>query len=158
MTTDTIDVEQTIDESTPGDQSDLSGDQVAHSIATGSETSMGLSENVAGALSYLLGILTGIVFLVMEKDNQYVRFNAAQSIVVFGGIAVLAIGLSVLGTGIGFILGDFIGLFVGFILFLVWAGLGLVSFVLWVFLMFRAYQGKSFRVPIAAGYADRIAK
>lgn len=49
-----------------------------------SETSIGLEENIAGVLTYLLGFITGIIFLLIEKENKSVRFNAAQSIVVFG--------------------------------------------------------------------------
>jgi uncharacterized membrane protein len=153
MVTDNVDMDNSPDEQMLEQES-----RMADPVATGQETETGLSENVAGALSYLLGILTGIVFLVVEKDNEYVRFNAAQSIVVFGGIAVLAIGISILSTILGFLLGDFLGLLVGFLLFLVWAAVGLVGFGLWAFLMYRAYRGNSFRVPIAAGYADRIAK
>jgi uncharacterized membrane protein len=153
MVTDNVDMDNSADEQL------LEQDhRMADAVATGQETETGLSENVAGALSYLLGIITGIVFLVVEKDNEYVRFNAAQSIVVFGGIAVLSIGISVLSTIIGFVLGDFLGLIVGFVLLLVWGAVGLVGFGLWAFLMYRAYRGNSFRVPIAAGYADRIAK
>ncbi|RQD83230.1 hypothetical protein D5R95_06380, partial [Methanosalsum natronophilum] len=54
-----------------------------------SETSTGLSENIASALTYVLGFLTGIIFLIVEKENSTVRYHAAQSIVVFGALFVL---------------------------------------------------------------------
>ncbi|HEX4603687.1 MAG TPA: zinc-ribbon domain-containing protein, partial [Candidatus Angelobacter sp.] len=45
-------------------------------------TSTGLTNNVAGMLCYILGIITGIIFLVMDpyKNNRFVRFHAFQSI------------------------------------------------------------------------------
>ena len=58
-----------------------------HPTATTSST--GLQPNVAGALSYLLGIITGVLFLVIEKENRFVRFHAAQSITAFGVVACL---------------------------------------------------------------------
>src|SRR5579875_2112558 len=53
----------------------------------------GLAENVAGLLCYLLGWLTGIIFLLIDK-RPFVRFHAAQSIVVFGGLMILRILLT----------------------------------------------------------------
>jgi hypothetical protein len=43
---------------------------------------VGLTDNVAGALCYLLGIITGIVFLLISPYNQNrtIRFHAFQSI------------------------------------------------------------------------------
>jgi len=49
----------------------------------------GLSENTAGLLCYLLGWITGLIFYLIDK-RPYVRFHAAQSIVVFGGLNILS--------------------------------------------------------------------
>jgi uncharacterized membrane protein len=111
-------------------------------------SSEGLAENVAGLLCYVLGWLTGIVFILIDK-RPFVRFHAAQSIVVFGALTILRIGL-------GIVMG--IGGFVGFGLWaLVSMALGLVGLVLWILLMIKAYQHQLYRVPIAAGIADGIA-
>jgi uncharacterized membrane protein len=111
-------------------------------------SSEGLAENVAGLLCYVLGWLTGIIFILIDK-RPFVRFHAAQSIVVFGALTILRIGL-------GIVMG--IGGFVGFGLWaLVSMVLGLVGLVLWILLMVKAYQHELFRVPIAAGIADGIA-
>src|SRR5580704_4753774 len=108
----------------------------------------GLAENVAGLLCYVLGWLTGIIFLLIDK-RPFVRFHAAQSIVVFGALTVIRIGL-------GIIMG--IGGFVGFGLWaLISMVLGLLGVVLWILLMIKAYQHELFRVPIAAPIADGIA-
>lgn len=109
----------------------------------------GLQENVAGLLCYLLGWLTGIIFLLIDK-RPFVRFHAAQSIVVFGALfvirMVLSFGLLSGGGLVGFSLWSMISLLVS-----------LITLVAWIVLMVMAYQGKQFEVPIAAGIAKSIA-
>ena len=110
----------------------------------------GLQENVAGLLCYVLGWLTGIIFLLIDK-RPFVKFHAAQSIVVFGGLTVIRIGLIFMhGMAGGGALGW--GL-VGMIQMVLW----LVGFVLWILLMVKAYQHEMFKVPIAAPIAENIA-
>jgi uncharacterized membrane protein len=108
----------------------------------------GLAENVAGLLCYAVGWVTGIIFLLIDK-RPFVRFHAAQSIVVFGALMILRIGL-------GFVL-SFGGL-AGYGLLAMFSLLiGLVIFVLWVFLMYKAYQHELYKLPIASGIAEGIA-
>ena len=111
---------------------------VAVPLAASSE---GLAENVAGLLCYALGWVTGLVFLLIDK-RPWVKFHAAQSIAVFGGLIVIRIGLlfmtHFMGWGIQ-------------------ALLGLIGFILWIFLMVKAYQHETVRIPIAADIADSIA-
>src|SRR5215469_11147925 len=110
--------------------------------------STGLQENVAGLLCYLLGWLTGIIFLLIDK-RPFVRFHAAQSIVVFGILFVIRLILSfgVFGTGLyGFGLWSMISLLVS-----------VVTLVAWLVLMIMAYQGKMYEVPLAAPIAKNIA-
>ena len=106
----------------------------------------GIQENVAGLLCYVLGWVTGIIFLLIDK-RPWVKFHAAQSIVVFGGLTVLRIALAFMG-----------GLFGGFLGWSLYALLGLVGVILWILLMIKAYQHETFRVPVAADIADSIAK
>jgi uncharacterized membrane protein len=102
-------------------------------------SSEGLQENVAGTLSYAFGWITGIIFLLIDK-RPFVKFHAAQSIVVFGFLFILRAGLFFThGIGLGF-------------------ALWLISVILWIFLMVKAYQHQLFRVPVAADIADGIAK
>jgi uncharacterized membrane protein len=116
-------------------------------MAPAASTQSGLSENVAGLLCYLLGWITGLIFFLTDK-RPFVRFHAAQSIVVFGGLMIIRIVLSVL-----FISGGMAGFSAGFgILWLV----SIVGFVLWILLMVKAYQGEKFRIPLAADLADQI--
>jgi len=95
----------------------------------------GLPKNTAAALSYVLGWLTGIVFLLIEKD-KFVRFHAAQSIVVFGILTIL-----VLIPGIGWVIAP-----------LAW----IIGFVLWLVLIFKAYQGEEFKLPWVGDLAKKL--
>jgi uncharacterized membrane protein len=109
----------------------------------------GLQENVAGLLCYVLGWLTGVIFLLIDK-RPWVKFQAAQSIVVFGGLTVIRIGLLFMNGFLGGLIG-----------WTILSGLslliGLLGFVLWILLMVKAYKHETFRVPIAADIADSIA-
>ena len=107
----------------------------------------GLQENVAGMLCYLAGWLTGIIFLLIDKRPS-VRFNAAQSIVVFGVLHILQIVLA-----FGFFTS-------GALWSLHWAIsslIGLLTFVAWIVLMLMTYQGKQVEIPVVAGIAHSIA-
>jgi uncharacterized membrane protein len=120
---------------------------VAPAMAPAAGTQTGLSENVAGLLCYVLGWVTGLIFYFIDK-RPFVRFHAAQSIVVFGGLMIIRIVLSML-----FVAGGAAGLSVGFGLLTLVSILGVV---LWILLMIKAYQGEKFRIPLAADLADQI--
>lgn len=109
----------------------------------------GLQENIAGLLCYLVGWITGIIFLLIDK-RPWVRFHAAQSIAVFGGLTIIRIAL-----GMFHFAGGLIGWgFFGMLFTLLW----LLTVVLWVVLMIKAFQHQTWRVPIAADIADSLAK
>jgi uncharacterized membrane protein len=124
-------------------------------VPTGTRTaatgSTGLAPNVAGALAYVLGAITGVILFVIEKDNRFVRFHAAQSIAVTIVLIVVSIGLSVLSSALVFV--PILGLIVALLLSV---GLFFATFVLWVLLMWRAYQGREWEVPIAGGIARKM--
>ena len=106
----------------------------------------GLQENIAGLLCYVLGLITGVIFLLIDK-RPFVKFHAAQSIVVFGGLFVIRLALGFMHGLLGGLVG--LGLY-GLI--------GIIGFILWILLMIKAYQHELFRVPIAADIADSLAK
>jgi uncharacterized membrane protein/ribosomal protein L40E len=111
--------------------------------ATGSTTS--LEPNIAGLLCYVLGWITGLVFILIEKENKFVRFHAMQSIVTFGAFTVLSILFSILQQ-------------VDVIWVLFWIlqlVTGILAFVLWILLMVKAYQGAKFKLPIAGDFAEK---
>lgn len=103
------------------------------------KSSTGLEANLAGALTYLLGPITGILFLVLEKDSKFVRFHAMQSTITFLALFVVSVVLGMI---------PFLGWLVLFFV-------QLAAIVLWVFLMFKAFQGEKFKLPTIGDLAER---
>lgn len=101
------------------------------------KSSTGLEANVAGLLCYLLGWITGIIFLIIEKESKFVRFHAVQSILTFGGLTVLPLFLVWIP-------------FLGWILMIV---IPILGFILWAVLMVKAYQGETYKLPVAGDIA-----
>jgi uncharacterized membrane protein len=104
-------------------------------------SSTGLKPNIAGLLSYLFTWVSGLIFYLIESKSQYVRFHAAQSIIVFGAISLVSILLW----------------FIPFIGWAIQGLLGLLAFILWIILMLKAYQGERFKLPIAGDLAEQWA-
>jgi len=109
------------------------------------KTSTGLEANVAGLLCYVLGWVSGLVFILIEKENKFVRFHAVQSIVTFGSITVVSVVFSILAII------PYIGLVFGIINWII----GLLAFVLWIVLMVKAYQGATYKLPWAGNIAEK---
>lgn len=105
-------------------------------------SSTGLSSNVAGLLCYFLGWVTGLIFILIEKEDDFVRFHAVQSIITFVILNVLSFVASLVPV---------IGLIISLIL---WP----VSLALWIILMVKAYQGEKFKLPIAGDLAEQYSK
>jgi uncharacterized membrane protein len=110
-----------------------------------------MDEKVAGLLCYVLGWVTGLIFYFIDK-RPYVRFHAAQSIVVFGGLHVLSIIVGMF-FGISLLSGGLSGFSIGYAFY---GLLNIVVLVLWILLMVKAYQGDRFRVPVAADIAEKL--
>ena len=110
----------------------------------------GMQENTAAMLSYLLGWLTGIIFLLIDK-RPFVRFHAAQSIIVFGGLHLIQIVLSFSLAGGAYYSSGSFGLH-----FLVIGLVNLVSVIAWVVLMVMAYQGKRVEIPVVSNLARSL--
>lgn len=102
------------------------------------KSTTGLQPNVAALLCYLAGFITGIVFLVLEKDNKFVRFHAMQSIILFGGIFVLQMAL----------------VFTIVLIILV-PLLNILSFILWIILMIKSYNGEMYKLPVIGNIAEQ---
>lgn len=101
-------------------------------------TVLGIDENLEALLTYVLGWITGIVFLFLEKENEYVRFHAMQSLVTFLALFVITIV-------IGWI--PILGWLISFLL-------SILGIVLWLILMVKAYQGELYKLPIAGDFAE----
>ena len=111
----------------------------------------GLNENVAGALCYLFGLITGIIFLVLAPYNQnkFVRFHAFQSIFAHLAVIVFWIAYSIVGSILALLTHG-----VGFFLFPLF---GLLMLVLWLYMMYSAYNGKKVKLPLIGDLAERQA-
>jgi len=105
-----------------------------------SNNTIGLAPNLAGLLCYLGMWVTGIVFLVLEQKNRFIRFHAAQAIVVFGVLTLMSSILRLVPVAGG----------------LFAAAVGVMMFVLWLVLMVKAYRGELYRIPLAAELADML--
>lgn len=112
------------------------------------KTSMGLDENVEGALCYLLGFITGIVFLVMEKDSKFVKFHAVQSIII--SLALWAFNMvitSILFAAFTYSMWGMVAMISSLI--------SLIALIVWIMLMLKAYQGEKFKLPIVGDIAEK---
>lgn len=118
---------------------------------SGQAGSKRMDTNVVGALTYLAGFVTGIVFLVLDpyKSNSFVRFHAFQSI--FFNVAWVAFWIvwMILSAVLTPLTAGVFGL-IALPLMLVFAVAG---FGIWIFLMYQAYQQKLFRLPIVGKFA-----
>ena len=112
------------------------------------KSSTGLDPDMAGLLCYSLGFITGILFLVLEKDSKFVRFHAWQSTLTFGGLVLLDVALAV-GS-----LVPYIKVVCALLSFVLWIPI----LFLWVFLMYKAYwKCEKYKLPWVGEFAERRA-
>lgn len=104
-------------------------------------SSTGLDTTLASLLCYLLGFVSGIVFILIEKEDREVRFHAYQSTATFLALFVLSVAASV----------------VPFFGWMIMAVLPLVSLVLWILLMVKAFQGVHYKLPVVGDWAEEAA-
>ncbi len=102
------------------------------------KTVLGIVQNIEAVLCYVLGWLTGILFLLLEKENQFVRFHAMQSLAAF-------LALFVLSLVVGWI--PILGLLSPIIF--------LLAVILWILLMVKAFQGEMYKLPWAGEFAEK---
>jgi uncharacterized membrane protein len=101
------------------------------------KTALGIDENIEGLLCYVLGWITGIVFLILEKENRFVRFHAIQSMATF---LVLTVAMMIIG----------LIPIIGLLSILIW----ILSLILWVVLMFKAFKGEMYKLPVVGDFAE----
>ncbi len=105
-------------------------------------TALGIDENIEGLLCYVLWFIPGILFLILEKENKFVRFHAMQSTATF-------IILFVVET---------VFLIIPFIGWVILPLIGLLSLILWLLLMYKAYQGEKYKLPGVGDFAESQVK
>ncbi len=101
-----------------------------------STTSKPADQNLNAAFTYVFGWVTGLIFLLTEKEDDFIRFHAAQSVIVFGVLTVISFV-----PVIGWILSPIATV---------------VGLALWVFLMYNAYQGNRYALPVVGQYAEQL--
>ncbi len=102
-----------------------------------SPTVLGVPQNTEALLCYLFGFVSGFIFLIVEKENKFVRFHAMQSLVTFLGLFVLSIichFVPVFGTIIGLALVP-------------------LQVILWAVMMFKSYSGELYKLPVFGDFA-----
>jgi len=105
------------------------------------KSSTGLDENVAGFFCYLLGFITGIVFLLVEKKSNFVKFHAMQSTITFLGLFVILMILGMIPI-------------IGLLAYPIW----ILSLILWLLLMIKALKGERYMLPIVGKMAEEKTK
>jgi len=106
------------------------------------KTVSGLPEQTEAALCYVLGWVSGLVFFLLEKDSKLVKFHALQSLVLFGGLHIVSMVLGMIPI-IGWALLPFFGL---------------GTFVLWLFIIVKTYQGGKVTIPIVTDLVNKQLK
>ena len=111
----------------------------------------GITDNVASALCYVLGLVTGIIFLVLApyNTNRVIRFHAFQSIFMHVALIACYIAMAVLVVVLS-------AMHLGFVAVL-FPIVGLGVFVLWICMIVFAYQGKLTVLPIIGPIAQKQA-
>jgi uncharacterized membrane protein len=113
-----------------------------------------MTQNMAGALCYLFGFITGILFLVLAPYNQdrTIRFHAFQSI--FLNVAWFIIWVVITIITLGFRVIPFLGIFISFVLHF---AIGLGGLFLWLYMMFKTYNGEKIVLPVVGPMAEKQA-
>ncbi|AIJ04996.1 hypothetical protein JH146_0145 [Methanocaldococcus bathoardescens] len=102
----------------------------------------GLDKNVEGALCYLLFWVSGLIFLLLEKEDDFIRFHAIQSFITFLSLNLVAMVISAIPI-IGWIASALINIAI---------------VVLWIVGMIKAYNGEKYKFPIFGDIAEKYYK
>lgn len=115
------------------------GETTEEPVVAKSKSSTGLEENLGGLLAYAFTFLSGLILFLVEKENDYIRFHALQSLIAFGGLMVASFILTMI---------PFIGWIISILIMPLWL-------ILWVFMMYKGYQGEKFKLPFAGDLAEK---
>jgi uncharacterized membrane protein len=109
------------------------------------KSSTGMEQNVASLICYVLGFITGLIFVLIEKDNKVVRFHAFQSLFTFLPLTILQYVLT------------YILAMIAPALLIIMTIFSLAILVLWIFLMVKAFQNQMIKLPIVGDLAAKQA-
>jgi len=96
-------------------------------------------------LAYALAGFSGIVLLVLRREDRFVQFHALQSI----AATVLALAVAAILWLFSFF--PLLGFLYGMLLRLFQFAL----FLFWLFVLWQAYRGHWYRIPYVGGWAER---
>ena len=116
-------------------------------------SSTAMSSNIAGLLAYVLGFITGIIFLVLEpyKNDRFVRFHAFQSIFFNVALVVFWIAYTIVGSILGLVSLGFLAVVMGLVGLLI----TLAILAYWIFLMYKAYNRELYKIPFIGDLAAK---
>lgn len=115
-------------------------------------TSTGVDPRLSALLCYTAWWLSGLIFLFIEQQHRTVRFHAAQSLVLFGGASVLIALLTALSIAMLMVSGAAFQA-ARMLVYGTW----IAAVGVWLVLMYRTYQGETWRVPLVGSLAAKLA-
>lgn len=130
--------------------------RAAQGTAPVDATSTGMNARTEALLSYLFWWVSGLVFIVIERKNKYVRFHAVQSFLYLGAAAIVIGILKAIASFAGsiFLIGFLLGPLFGFLFFAV----GFIAILSWLYLMLQAFRGKKTKIPYFGDLAERFSR
>ena len=121
-------------------------------------------ENISGAMCYILGLITGIIFFILGKDNKFVKFHAVQSIIFSIIVIIISQILSAFTTASLMTMynTDLMTMYASYgtlsaITSISWV-INIVILVIWIFVMYKAYLGEKYHIPIIGNLTERVLK
>ncbi len=104
------------------------------------QSSLGLPDNVGKFIAYLFGWISGLLMLVLEKNNSEIRYHGAQSVVLFGSLTVLNLLLPLI-PAIGPLL---LGILMP------------VTMLLWIALLVLSLLGAAPHLPVVENFTEQL--
>ena len=117
-------------------------------------TVLGLDERLERVLAYSFGWISGLLLLLIEtrstESSRNVRWNAAQSVLTFGTLSLLMLGVSILKGMLGWV--PILSLLTNFGLGLLLNILWWTTLLLWIWLMVMAWMYPRYRLPYVSNW------
>ena len=119
------------------------------------KSSLGLDAKLASLLCYIplcaIGLVMGVVLLIAEKESKFVKFHAAQSLVLHIALMILCIAFWIAGAVLGFVLGP-----LALLAFLMNILIVLAFIVIMIIMMVKSYAAQIYKLPIVGDYAEKL--
>jgi uncharacterized membrane protein len=117
---------------------------------------MGDDSRLWAAGAYILFIFSGIAVLLLRKNDAYAKFHAMQSILLTVALIVISVVFGIAGAVLGRV--PLLGWITSLAFFVVAGLANLAVFILWLYLMWKAYTGEGFILPLIGAEAQKMAK